>query len=95
MKCPYNNFQECLIEKCPSCNYKISKYTKLVGRKPYYMSDEQAIKDGYLWEETVKKYEFISCKLIDNLVQPAPKNETIINNKIENKSHILIKRSVF
>lgn len=25
MKCPYRNFEDCIIEKCPSCNYKEKK----------------------------------------------------------------------
>jgi len=95
MKCPYNNFQECLVEKCPSCNYEVIEYTTLEGIKPYYISSEQAIKDGSLWEEKRKKYKFISCKLIENCVQPVPKNDTIINNKVESKSTVSIRRSIF
>lgn len=33
MKCPYNNFNNCIIEKCPSCEYETEVITheKYVG----------------------------------------------------------------
>lgn len=95
MKCPYNNFQECIVEQCPSCIYKEVKRTHIVGRKPHYMSTEEAIRQGCQWEETQTSYEFVSCRLIDNCVQPVPKNETIINNKVESRSTVSIRRSIF
>lgn len=95
MKCPYNNFQECIVEQCPSCVYEVVKDTEIVGRKPHYMSTEEAIKQGCQWRETRTSYKFVSCRLIDNCVQPIPKNNTIINNKVENKSSVSIRKSIF
>ena len=47
MKCPYRNFEECLVEKCPSCNYKENKQEVIEGRYPTYMSTQTAIEQGY------------------------------------------------
>ncbi len=93
MKCPYNGFKDCIVEKCPSCNFKENKVKVLDGRKPIYMSDDEAIKQGCLWENSHTEYEFISCKLIDNSVQPVPK--TTIENHVTTKQSVLIRRSIF
>ena len=77
LKCPYNGFKDCIVEKCPSCNFKENKVKVLDGRKPIYMTE----------------YEFISCKLIDNSVQPVPK--TTIENHVTTKQSVLIRRSIF
>lgn len=92
MKCPYNNFQECIVEKCPSCNYETIKNIVIEGLKPYRMSTEEAIRQGCQWEVTKTTYKFISCRLIDNCIQPVPKNDTVINNNVENKSYISIRK---
>lgn len=93
MKCPYREFQECIIEKCPSCNYEEIKQTVISGRAPYWMSDEEAIRQGNKWKETVKTYKFVSCKLIDNNVQPAPTIKQTINNKTS--TNVVIRKSIF
>ena len=95
MKCPYRNFEECLVEQCPSCNYEAKEYTTLEGRKYPYWSDEYAIKIGSMWEEKHTRYEFVSCKLIENNVQPVPSDNTIINNNNTAKTNVSIRRSVF
>ena len=93
MKCPYNGFSECLVEKCPSCLYKTIEDTHIDGRYPHYMSAYEAVKQGCAWESVVKSYEFVSCKLIDNKVQLPHKVEQVINNT--NKTNVSIKKSVF
>lgn len=95
MKCPYNNFQECIIEQCPACKYETIKNTTIEGRKPNYMDTEEAIKQGYQWEETKITYKFISCQLVNNSVQPVLKNDTIINNKVENRTNVMIRKNIF
>lgn len=54
MKCPYREFQECIVEKCPSCNYEEVKETVINGKAPYWMSDGEAIRRGNKWKETKK-----------------------------------------
>jgi hypothetical protein len=93
MKCPYREFQDCVVEQCPSCNYEEIKETVISGRAPYWMSDEEAISRGNKWRETVKTYKFISCKLIDNGVQPIPATKQVINNTT--KTNVSIKKSIF
>ena len=93
MKCPYNNFSECIVEKCPSCTYKTIERSCIGGRFPHYMSAEDAVENGYAWESLVKSYEFISCKLIDNSVQFPNKVEQVINNT--NKTNVSIRKSIF
>lgn len=93
MKCPYRNFEECLVEKCPSCNYKEIKRTVTAGRKPNYMSDDKAFEMGCLWEEVKTTYEFVSCKLIENGVQPIPQEKKVINNTT--KTSIVVNKSIF
>ena len=93
MKCPYREFQECIIEQCPSCNYEEISETKLVGLAPNWMSDEEAIKRGNKWRETTKTYKFISCNLIDNSVQPVPAVKQTINNITQ--TSVVVKRSIF
>ena len=93
MKCPYREFQECIVEKCPACNYKEDTKTIIRGRAPYWMSYDEAITQGYIWEETVRAYKFISCKLIDSNVQPIPATKQIINNTTN--TNVAIKKSIF
>jgi hypothetical protein len=93
MKCPYREFQECIVEKCPSCNYKEISKTVISGRAPHWMSTEESIKRGNKWIETVKTYKFVSCKLIDNSVQPAPTIKQTINNTT--KTNVVIRKSIF
>lgn len=93
MKCPYREFQECIVEKCPSCNYEEIKQTIISGRAPYWMSDEEAIKRGNKWKETAKTYKFVSCKLIDNNVQPVPVIKQTINNTTS--TNVVIRKSIF
>ena len=93
MKCPYRNFQDCMVEKCPACNYATIKETVIAGHYPHYMSVDRAIKQGCAWEETKTKYRFISCKLADNCVQPVPSNKQIINNTTQ--TNVSVKRSIF
>lgn len=93
MKCPYRDFQECIVEKCPSCNYKEIPKTVISGRAPHWMSIDEAIKRGNKWEDTVKTYEFVSCKLIDSGVQPIPAVKQTINNTTN--TSVVIRKSIF
>lgn len=93
MKCPYREFQECIIEKCPSCNYEEVQQIVISGKAPYWMSDEEAIRRGNKWKETVKTYKFVSCKLIDNSIQPIPAVKQTINNTT--KTNVVIRKSIF
>ena len=93
MRCPYRNFNDCIVEQCPSCNYEVIERTQIEGRYHSWMSASRAIEEGLAWEVTKKEYKFISCKLIDNSVQPIPENKQIINNNTETK--VLVKQSIF
>lgn len=57
------------------------------------MSDETAMKEGCIWEETEITYEFISCKLIENGVQPIPPKTEVINNNT--RTSVVVKQSIF
>jgi hypothetical protein len=46
MKCPYRDFQECIVEQCPSCNYEEVKKTVIGDHAPLWMSTDEAIKRG-------------------------------------------------
>ena len=93
MKCPYRDFQECIVEQCPSCNYEENKQVVIEGRAPTWMSTEEAIKRGCQWERTVKTYKFVSCKLVDNNVQPIPATKQTINNTT--RTAVVVKKSIF
>ena len=93
MKCPYKNFEDCIIENCPSCNYELVKTSYVEGKYPNYMSSEEAITKGYAQESTKNSYKFISCKLIDGNVQPVLRDNNIVNNT--NKTSINIRKSIF
>lgn len=93
MKCPYRDFQDCIVHKCPSCNYEEVKNTVISGMSPSWMSDETAIEKGLKWNDTVTTYKFVSCKLIDNCVQPIPSVKQVINNTTE--TNISIRKSIF
>lgn len=93
MKCPYRNFEDCIVEECPACNYEVIKETKTAGRYPLWMDLKEAFERGIAWKTSVTTYKFISCKLADNSVQPIPENKQIINNKTE--TNVLVKRSIF
>lgn len=93
IKCPYRNFEECLVEKCPSCNYEEIKKEVIEGLYPNYMSTEEALEKGMAWKEHQTSYKFISCKLVDNAVQPIPPQKEIINNTA--KTSVVIRKSIF
>ena len=93
MKCPYRNFEDCLVEKCPSCVYEEVKTPIIEGKYPVYMSTEDAIKKGYAWESIKISYTFVSCKLVDNNVQPIPSPKEVINNT--QKTSVVIRKSIF
>lgn len=93
MKCPYREFQECIVEKCPACNYEEVKQTVISGMAPHWMSTEEAIRRGNKWKETVTTYKFVSCKLIDNSVQPVPSVKQTINNTTQ--TNIVVRKSIF
>ena len=93
MKCPYNNFDDCILEKCPACNYKEIKQEVIEGKYPQYMSLEKALEHGCAWKSTKIHYEFVSCKLVENKVQPVPADKKIINNTTE--TNVLIRKSIF
>lgn len=93
MKCPYRDFQECIVEQCPSCNYEEEKISVICGRSPHWMSQSEALKRGMLWYEKQTQYKFVSCKLIDNGVQPIPATKQTINNT--NKTAVMVRKSIF
>lgn len=93
MKCPYMDFKDCIVEQCPSCNYKENKNEVIEGRFPSYMSAERAISEGNAWISTKTTYEFVSCKLIDNNVQPIPSKKELINNTT--RTNVVVKQSIF
>lgn len=93
MKCPYRNFSNCIVQEFPSCEYVEAQHKILGGRKPHYMSDEDAIKAGCLWEESKTEYKFVACKLIEAGTQPVPQKKEIINNTSITK--VSIKKSIF
>lgn len=95
MKCPYNNFEDCIVEKCPSCNYETIEETVIEGRCPNWMDYNTALKRGNIWESKKKKYKFISCNLADNCVQPVLRDEHI-NIDIDNtETNVFVKHSIF
>ena len=93
MKCPYRNFEDCIVEKCPSCNYEEVKEEIIAGRWPSWMSTEEAIKQGNAWHTTKTKYKFISCRLADKGVQPAP----VVKQEIDNSTRttVVVRKSIF
>ena len=95
MQCPYRNFQDCLLEKCPACIFEEVKNSITRGRKPDWLSYEAAEQKGMIWQETHISYKFVSCRLVDNNVAPSPvvKEEKIVNNNSSNVT--VIKRSIF
>lgn len=93
MKCPYRDFAECIVQECPSCVYEQVKRDVLAGRKPHWMSDDEALKGGCLWKETKTEYKFISCKLVENGTQPIPSKKEIINNTMSTR--VSIHKSIF
>lgn len=93
MKCPYRNFQECIVEQCPSCVYEKEEKVVIEGRCPSTMSQKAALEKGYIWESTKTVYKFVSCKLVDDKVQPVPEQKQIINNN--QKTNVVIRKSIF
>ena len=93
MKCPYRNFEECIVEQCPSCNYEEVKKEVVCGRYPSYMSIETALEKGNAWKETETTYKFLSCKLVENSVQPIPPKKEVVNNT--QKTVVSVRRSIF
>ena len=93
MKCPYRDFQECIIERCPACNYEEVERTVIAGRSHAWLSTKEAIKRGNLWKERVMTYKFVSCKLVDNSVQPVPVTKQTINNTTQ--TNVVVRNSVF
>ena len=93
MKCPYREFQECIVEKCPACNYTEEKKKIIEGRIPYHMSTSTAIERGIAWESIKTIYKFISCKLVENGVQPVIPQKQVINNT--QKTNVVINKSIF
>lgn len=93
MKCPYRNFEYCVIEKCPACNYEVVETVKVEGRYPHYMSEEDAIERGCAWKTTEISYKFISCKLADGGVQPVLRNNNVYNNTT--KTSVTVNKSIF
>ena len=93
MKCPYREFQECVVEQCPSCNYETVETEHIAGRYPNYYSLERALEEGYAWKEKRKSYKFVSCRLVDGGVQPVPAQKQIINNT--QKTSVVVRKSIF
>ena len=91
MQCPYREFQPCLVENCPSCEYETEEEKKLCGRAPIGMEYQKAIESGYCWYDTKKTYRFKACKLIENGV-PLPSKSS---KKIDNSKRVsVIKQSL-
>lgn len=93
MKCPYRNFEECIVQECPSCNYIEIEKEVIEDISPAYMSLEVALREGLALKKIRKTYEFISCKLVENSVQPILQKNEIINNTT--KTAVTIKKSIF
>lgn len=93
MKCPYRNFDECIVDKCPACVYEEVKKETIKGKYPLHMGVERALSEGYAWKETKTTYKFVSCKLVENSVQPIPPKKEIINNT--QKTSVVVHRSIF
>ena len=93
MKCPYREFQECIVEQCPSCNYEEVKTEIVRGMYPTYLSTQKAIEEGYAWKSTKTTYKFVSCKLVDSGVQPVPAQKQVINNT--QKTNVVVRKSIF
>lgn len=94
MKCPYREFQDCIVQECPACNYEEVRNETIHGRYPSWMNLETAIKQNMAWREIKKTYRFISCKLIDNSVQPIPATKQTINNTT-NTAVVVSKKAYF
>ena len=92
MKCPYREFQECIVEQCPACNYKEVYKEGTIGKYPAYMTREKALEEGYIRKDIKLVYEFVSCKLIDDRVQPVPAKKEVVNN---NHTKVVVKQSLF
>ena len=93
MKCPYRNFEECIVEQCPSCVYETLDTEIVEGRYPARMSLETALREGYAWKSIKTTHKFISCKLVDTGVQPIPPKKEVINNT--QKTSVVIRKSIF
>ena len=93
MKCPYNNFEDCILEKCPACNYEVVEKTVIRGRYPSWMGLNEALERGCAWEEKEKTYKFVSCKLAEDSVQPVLRDEHVVNNNLE--IDMLMNHSIF
>lgn len=63
------------------------------GRYPAYMDTQTAIERGMAWKETKTTYEFVSCKLVENAVQPIPVKKEVINNNT--RTSVVVKKSIF
>lgn len=94
MKCPYRDFQECLVEQCPSCNYTVVESYVTAGICPAWMDRKVAMEQGFIWEEIRKDYKFVSCKLVDNCVQPVPATKQVVNNTTT-KTNVVVRKSIF
>jgi hypothetical protein len=93
MKCPYRDFQECIVEKCPACNYEEAQHKVVHGRYPAWMSSEEAIRQGMAYESVESTYRFVSCKLVDCGVQPVPAIKQTVNNTT--RTNVVVQKSVF
>ncbi|MCC8044197.1 MAG: hypothetical protein LIP12_01700 [Clostridiales bacterium] len=93
MKCPYRNFEECLVEKCPACEYETVETEKLAGVPPFG-DYELGLMRGNCWYEKQTTYKFKACGLVKSGVQPAP--QTVINNEVKTQTNVTIrKRGMF
>ena len=94
MKCPYNGFKECIVEKCPSCNYTKKQETEIRGKWQPWISTEEALENGNAWKETRTKYQFVSCKLIDNNV-PIPEQTNVVHeHHVINNTAVVVKQGL-
>ena len=97
MKCPYKNFEDCIVEKCPSCVYEeiTETHSEVIG-SPAFLSIEEAQKRGYrpaVINSERKTYAFKSCRLIENKAPfVSTKTENITN--IKNTSTV-VNHSIF
>ena len=94
MRCPYKNFEPCLLEECPACEYEVEIKETFEGRKHPNMSVDEAIRQNLMYVKKTNFYKFKNCKLVENSVRLPDKR--IDNTKINNtKQTVTVKSSIF
>ena len=78
MRCPYRDFKECLVDRCPSCEYETVVEDVIEGRYPGG-DIELGLLHGSCWHAKRKRSKFKSCKLINSGVA-LPSKVSVDNN---------------